>query len=409
MEYVLHLFILICFYTMLSQSLNLSAGFAGLISLTHAGFYGIGAYTTAILSTYYGFSFWPSIPLAMLISGFIAFIVSLIALRTVDDYFIICTLGIQVILFSIMNNWMDLTRGPLGIPGIPSIQLLGFSVESKLTRLGSEGRSTSTTITAFSILNQLDESGYPARDQKLLSFTDNRQDAALQAGHFNDFVQVVRLRAGIHKALLDAPGNELSFATIGERVFQALALPFLDFANRNEDPAFANVRRNYEQCFQNYLFYRVLADLKRSWRIILPNLEQCALLNIEYLQLNEVVADDTAWQDMPLLNELSHSDRHDFLRTILDFYRLEYAIHSENYLTQSKVKENEKQFREMLRPPWTLDRNENLREPFFIRYDPLPKSAKLFSKSMGPASALGKFIKLFVRQRGLEIDLKGER
>jgi len=132
MEYVLHLFILICFYTMLSQSLNLSAGFAGLISLTHAGFYGIGAYTTAILSTYYGFSFWPSIPLAMLISGFIAFIVSLIALRTVDDYFIICTLGIQVILFSIMNNWMDLTRGPLGIPGIPSIQLFGFSVENKI-------------------------------------------------------------------------------------------------------------------------------------------------------------------------------------------------------------------------------------------------------------------------------------
>ncbi len=135
MEYVLHLFILICFYTMLAQSLNLSAGFAGLISLTHAGFYGIGAYTTAILSTYYGFSFWPSIPLAMLISGCIGFIVSLIALRTVDDYFIICTLGIQVILFSIMNNWMELTRGPLGIPGIPSIQLFGFSVESKISFL----------------------------------------------------------------------------------------------------------------------------------------------------------------------------------------------------------------------------------------------------------------------------------
>lgn len=135
MEYVLHLFILICLYTMLSQSLNLSAGFAGLISLTHAGFYGIGAYTTAILSTYYGFSFWLNIPLAMLISGLIALIVSLIALRTVDDYFIICTLGIQVILFTIMNNWMELTRGPLGIPGIPSIQLFGFSVESKISFL----------------------------------------------------------------------------------------------------------------------------------------------------------------------------------------------------------------------------------------------------------------------------------
>ena len=135
MEYVLHLFILICFYTMLSQSLNLSAGFVGLISLTHAGFYGIGAYTTAILSTYYSYSFWPSIPLAMLISGFVALIVSLIALRTVDDYFIICTLGIQIIIFSIMNNWMELTKGPLGIPGIPYIQLFGFSVESKISFL----------------------------------------------------------------------------------------------------------------------------------------------------------------------------------------------------------------------------------------------------------------------------------
>ncbi len=135
MEYILHLFILICFYTLLSQSLNLSAGFTGLISLAHAGFYGIGAYTTAILSTQFGFSFWLSTPLAMLISGAIALIVSLIALRTVEDYFIVCTLGIQVILFSIMNNWMDLTRGPLGIPGIPSISLLGFSLDSKISFL----------------------------------------------------------------------------------------------------------------------------------------------------------------------------------------------------------------------------------------------------------------------------------
>ena len=135
MEYILHLFIVICFYTLLSQSLNLSAGFTGLISLAHAGFYGIGAYTTAILSTQFGFSFWLSIPLAMLISGAIAFIVSLIALRTVEDYFIICTLGIQVILFSIMNNWMALTRGPLGIPGIPFITFFGMSLDSKVSFL----------------------------------------------------------------------------------------------------------------------------------------------------------------------------------------------------------------------------------------------------------------------------------
>lgn len=279
---------------------------------------------------------------------------------------------------------------------------------TKLTTLGSEGRSTSTTITAFSILNRLNEAGYHPRDQKLLSFTDNRQDAALQSGHFNDFVQVVRLRAGIHKALKEAPEKRLTFASLGEAVFKALGLPFLDFASRNDEPALATIRRNYEQCFQDYLFYRALADLRRSWRIILPNLEQCALLAIEYLDLEEVASADDFWADTPLLDRLDHANRREFLTTILDFFRLEYAIHSENYLTQSRIKENEKRFREMLRAPWTLDRNEELREPFFIRYEPLHRSAKLFSKSLGPASGLGKFIKLYIRQRHLGVDLKGE-
>lgn len=278
---------------------------------------------------------------------------------------------------------------------------------TKLTKLGSEGRSTSTTITAYSILHQLNDAGYHPRDQKLLSFTDNRQDAALQAGHFNDFVQVVQLRAGIHKALKDAPGNVLTYATLGEAVFNALGLPFLEFANRNEEPPLATVRRSFEQCFQNYLVYRAIADLRRSWRIILPNLEQCALVNIEYQDLSDVAGEDAFWADLPLVNALDKSARADFLTTILDFFRLEYAIHSENYLTQSKIKENEKEFREKLRAPWTVNDKENW-EPYYIRLDPLNRTARLFSKSMGSASALGKFIKLYIRQRGIDIDLRGE-
>jgi len=279
---------------------------------------------------------------------------------------------------------------------------------TKLTKLGSEGRSTSTTITAFSILNQLDDSGFEQKDQKLLSFTDNRQDAALQAGHFNDFVQVVRLRAGIHKALTQAPTGTLTFATIGQAVRSALGLPFLDFANRNEDTSLAPIRRKYEQCLQEFLTYRAIADLRRSWRIVLPNLEQCALLAVEYLDLDEIAAADDFWASCPLLGILNHSDRKDFIGNILDFFRFEYAIHSENYLTQSKIKENEKQFREMLRSPWTLDRNEELREPFFIRYDTLQKSAKISTKSMGPASGLGKFIKHYVRRKDIDLDLRGD-
>ena len=131
MEYILHLLIFIVFYTLLAQSLNLSAGLTGLISLAHAGFYGIGAYTTAILSQQFGLPFWVNLPLAMLVCVGVSLLVSLIALRTVDDYFIICTLGIQVVIFSLMNNWMSLTKGPLGISGIPSISFFGISLDNK--------------------------------------------------------------------------------------------------------------------------------------------------------------------------------------------------------------------------------------------------------------------------------------
>ena len=135
MEYLLHLLILIGIYIMLSQSLNLSAGFGGMISLAHAGFYGVGAYTAALLSVNYQLPFLLTLPIAMLLSGILALIVSAIALRTIDDYFIVCTLGVQVVVFSLMNNWMSLTRGPLGIPGIPSIQLFGIDIKSKIAFL----------------------------------------------------------------------------------------------------------------------------------------------------------------------------------------------------------------------------------------------------------------------------------
>ncbi|MCX6232947.1 MAG: branched-chain amino acid ABC transporter permease [Bacteroidetes bacterium] len=135
MDYILHILIMIFFYVMLSQSLTLTAGYSGLISLAHAGFYGIGAYTTAILSVKYCFPFLLTLPIAMLISGIIAVVVSLIALRTVDDYFIIITLGIQIVAYSIMNNWMGLTNGPLGIPGIPYISIFGVIFVSKFSFL----------------------------------------------------------------------------------------------------------------------------------------------------------------------------------------------------------------------------------------------------------------------------------
>lgn len=131
MDYLLHLSILICIYCILAQTLSLVAGYSGQISLAHAGFYGIGAYTTALLSVNYGIPPLVNLVLAMLLSGFLAYIVARVAVKTVDDYYVIITLGIQVVIFSIMNNWQSVTHGPMGIRSIPAFSVFGIPLESK--------------------------------------------------------------------------------------------------------------------------------------------------------------------------------------------------------------------------------------------------------------------------------------
>lgn len=267
---------------------------------------------------------------------------------------------------------------------------------TKLATLGSEGRSTSTTITAFAILDQLRKASYSVADQKLLSFTDNRQDAALQAGHFNDFVQVVQLRSAIHKALQNAPQNQLKFSQLGTAVFNALNLPFAHFASLDQEPEFAPVRRKYEETFQQFILYRALADLERSWRIVLPNLEQCALLEIHYADLPEAATDNQLWKNTLVLSDLAPPQRLEFLSTFLDYFRLEFAIHSTNYLEYDRLREAEKEIRERLRAPWTLDENERLPTPRVLRYEPLDRRSSVASASLGPNSSLGKYIRKFI-------------
>jgi hypothetical protein len=100
-----------------------------------------------------------------------------------------------------------------------------------------------------------------------------------------------------------------------------------------------------------------------------------------------------------------HEKRADFIRVVLDFCRLEYAIDSD-LLAESRLRQSEKEFRERLKSPWSLDREEELREPRFLRLDNLNRKAGVSTTSIGPASALGKFIKLYVRQNNLIVDLR---
>jgi branched-chain amino acid transport system permease protein len=130
MEYLLHVLTLCAIYTVLAISLDLLAGHTGLLSLAHAAFYGLGAYTSALLAVHRGAPFLVGILIGMMVAATVSLVVSLPSLRLHDDYFVIATFGFQIILFSIFNNWMEVTRGPLGIPGIAQPVVFGWAISS---------------------------------------------------------------------------------------------------------------------------------------------------------------------------------------------------------------------------------------------------------------------------------------
>ena len=132
MEYVVQILIFAAIFSSLAVSLDLLVGHTGLLSIAHAGFYGLGAYTSALCVTRLSASFPSGVFAGMIVAALISIVVSLPSLRLRDDYFVIATFGFQMILFSIFNNWMELTRGPLGIPGIPQPVIFGWRVNTHL-------------------------------------------------------------------------------------------------------------------------------------------------------------------------------------------------------------------------------------------------------------------------------------
>jgi branched-chain amino acid transport system permease protein len=132
MEYLLHILFFIGIYVMLSVSLNLIVGFAGLLSIAHAAFYGVGAYATALLALSLNSPYLINILCAITLSAMLGVLVGLPSLRIHDDYFVIATFAFQVITFSILNNWVSFTGGPMGLPGIPQPVIFGVTISSHI-------------------------------------------------------------------------------------------------------------------------------------------------------------------------------------------------------------------------------------------------------------------------------------
>ncbi len=258
----------------------------------------------------------------------------------------------------------------------------------KLASLSSEGRSTATTVLTIAALSRMRDAGLPDTARKLLSFTDNVQDASLQAGHLNDFVNVALLRSALWRALDAAPSHRLDHASIVPQVTAALNLPQEEYAKEvgRTDSAERYNRETLERLVEHY----VLTDLRRGWRVIQPNLEQCGLLSIEYRGLRELCEDESQWQSHAILARCPAGQRQKAVRGFLDHLRRELALDA-TCLSENGQKEMKRRVMAALKEPWTFDDDEYLRPATrFSLSDDAPRSR---GTSLGPRSVIGRYLR----------------
>ena len=256
---------------------------------------------------------------------------------------------------------------------------------AKLAQLSSEGRSTATTLLCISNLTQMKkQEGLQKEAIKILSFTDNRQDASLQSGHFNDFVQVGLLRSAIYKALPES--GTLDHSNIATAVVGALNLPQSAYAQNPGDIGVLP-RRNLE-AFTEYVEYRVYHDLRRGWRIVQPNLEQCGLLKIGFSGLEEVCASDDLWQGNEVLAGATPAIRGNVTKAFLTHLRHSLALDARCFegVNHEAIK---RKVNQTLKEPWIFDDDERLIEgKWFAWGGNNPQDL-----SLHPISVLGKYLR----------------
>jgi ATP-dependent helicase YprA (DUF1998 family) len=266
---------------------------------------------------------------------------------------------------------------------------------SKLRTLGVDSRSTATTILALNIVQDLKLSTEldPAA-KKLLSFTDNRQDASLQAGHFNDFVEVSLVRSGLVRALAHVGRTGLRFGDLAQSVFDALGLPFEQFSAHPE--ARFVKKQNIEAVFRKTIAFRLYRDLLRGWRVASPNLEQCGLLRFRYDGLDEFCATEDVWRDTHrLLREAKPETRLLICTTLLDSFRRALAIKATE-LEATWIEQTVRESDEYLIDDWTLGESVSK-----THYSPVVWPRSLTDGDQGddiPVSAASKFGNYLRRQ-----------
>ncbi|EHB48617.1 DEAD/DEAH box helicase domain protein [Mycolicibacterium rhodesiae JS60] len=245
----------------------------------------------------------------------------------------------------------------------PSCKTSYESTQSEFSRvasLGTEGRASAVTVLSQSVVRALRaETDLDVDARKFLAFSDNRQDASLQAGHFNDFVLVALIRSALYRAALkqqqEHPDEPLTDETLGPHVVSALGGTDLERFARDEDTADELVpRRKISRALRDVVAYRLWADLTRGWRITMPNLEQTGQLRLAYFGVDELAADTEKWaaRGQPLA-DAAPEIRRDLLHVLLDELRRHLCIETE-FLSEEKFDAIRRASREWLKDPWAI-------------------------------------------------------
>ncbi|MCS6958998.1 MAG: DEAD/DEAH box helicase [Pseudanabaenaceae cyanobacterium SKYGB_i_bin29] len=262
---------------------------------------------------------------------------------------------------------------------------------SKLARLSSEGRSTATTLISLTAIRQLKEQTKAGILQpegaKILSFTDNRQDASLQAGHFNDFVMTFRLRAALRSAL--AKHGVLRHENIVNKVVDELQLQQEDYAIT---PAEGIGAKRNQEALHHYIEYLLYEDLRRGWRIVQPNLEQAGLLRVEYEGLMEMCANSDCWvkYEHPVLLKATTEQRYRVCCIFLDRLRRQLVIDAAN-MQEQQIEELKRKVNQALKEPWCFDENTELRSAGWAALT--PDKSKNVTIKLSARSRLGLFLR----------------
>jgi hypothetical protein len=246
----------------------------------------------------------------------------------------------------------------------------------KLCGLSSEGRSSATTTLSLSVLRQLlnfPTEELPDNARKLLAFSDNRQDASLQAGHFNDFMRVLQLRAGLVAALQAQPDRELSLETLALEAEKALRLEADDFIQQKDVVPDAEGR--FRKALREVLEYRLVVDLRRGWRLTNPNLEQLQLLEIDYPDLIRCVEDQARWADQhPLLAQSTPLERYLICHRLLEELRERLAIET-NVLFAEEFERRRRASAE-LEEVWAIGADEKGELARSVVFETVPRDAR---------------------------------